>query len=152
MPFRPSTADLDNPCGTKRFTENPERHKFVQGDPPLRGFSKNGTGNYPKCDTAVTVVAPAAAGLIIVNRALFLFFFFQRFMTGATIARSDINIGVETADHNLAERAMRLGLHGHPRWRGMFAAPWLGDARRRDVRDGFAFPHKVETDLLLAAG
>jgi len=114
-------------------------------------LSKNGTGNYPKCDATVTIVTRATAGPgKAADRALFLFFF-QRLVTGTTTAGGDIDIRIEAADHDVAERAMRLSFHGHPRWRGMFAAPWLGNARRRDFRDRFAFSHEVKTDLLFAA-
>jgi hypothetical protein len=114
-------------------------------------LSKNGTGNYPKCGASVTIVTRATAGPgKAADRALFLFFF-QRLVTGAAMAGGDINIRIETGDHNVAERTMGLSFHGRPRRRAIFAALWPLNAQRRDFRHRFAFSHEVETDLLFAA-
>src|SRR5258708_4951242 len=109
MPFRLATGDFDNPCGAKRFTDNPECRKFVQGAcSPNEGLSKNGTENYPNATPVWWSQTRSHMSRTIVRRALFLFFF-QRLMTGAAMAGGEIDARVETGDHEVAERAMRLG-------------------------------------------
>src|SRR6266566_2678252 len=77
--------------------------------------------------------------------------FFQRRVAGAAMAGDQIDLGIETADYDVAERTMRLGIHRGLRRRDMLAALGFGKARRREFGDRLAFPHEMKADFLFPA-
>src|SRR5437764_4316361 len=72
-------------------------------------------------------------------------------VAGTAMAGDEIDLGIETADHDVAERTMRLGFASGPRRRGMLAAFGFGKAHMRKFGDGLAFAHEMKAGFLFPA-
>src|SRR5258706_16240343 len=75
----------------------------------------------------------------------------ERVVAGTAMAGDEVDVRVETADDDVAERTMRLGFDSHLRRRGMLAGLGFGKVRWRKFGDSLAFAHEMKADLLFVA-